>query len=292
MPITAQIVEDTLSSAGVRLTTFSLRYPRFIHAEFMTHRVFSRNASSSRAIPVGKTADEVLNDMAEPVSWGKNQAGMQARQELSDIDRAAAQAHWRIAGRDMARVSRDLAETGAHKQIANRVSEPWQHICVVVTATDFDNFFLQRCHRDADPTMQELAWAMAHRYYAAVPKPASDGWCHLPFVSAAERLTLPPEQLLSVSVARCARVSYKNHDGSFPVVEKDIQLATDLATQGHWSPFEHQAFPLSDSNERSGNFRGWRQYRQLVMPPPKRFDYLEAVGALQEANLRVPGRTP
>ncbi len=291
MTISADIVADTLSSAGARLTTFKLSYPRFIHAEFMTHRALSRNASSSRAIPIAKMIDGVETDMAEPSSWGRNQAGMQARQELDDIDRRAAQGLWRGAGRAAAKASREIAATGAHKQIANRVTEPWQHMSVVCTASDFDNFFTLRCHDDADPTMAELAWAMAHVYFNSCPVSARpESWCHLPFVTAGEREELGEAMLLDVSAARCARVSYRNHDGSSPVLEKDVALATGLRASGHWSPFEHQGLPFTEHMIRSGNFRGWLQYRQTFSSQcAERFNYQAELERLAVAGRRVPG---
>ena len=47
----AEVLIDSVNPAGQRLTTFVLRFPRFVLSEFNTHRMFSRNASSSRAIP-------------------------------------------------------------------------------------------------------------------------------------------------------------------------------------------------------------------------------------------------
>lgn len=288
MTITADIVADTLSAAGARLTTFKLSYPRFIHAEFMTHRALSRNASSSRAIPIAKMIESVEVDMAEPSAWGRNQPGMQARQELDDTDRKAAQGLWRGAGRAAVKASRELAATGVHKQIANRVTEPWQHMSVVATASDWDNFFVLRCHEDADPTMAELAWAMAHAYFSSSPAPAKpESWCHLPFVTPGERATLTEVLLLEASVARCARVSYRNHDGSFPVLDRDVELADSLRASGHWSPFEHQGFPLTERGLRSGNFRGWLQFRQTFSTQcAERFDYDAAVARRRAAGLR------
>jgi thymidylate synthase ThyX len=289
--ISAEIVADTLSAGGARLTTMKLCYPRFIHAEFMTHRALSRNASSSRAIPIAKMIDGVEADMAEPVEWGRNQAGMQARELLDDTDRKAAQALWRGAGRAAVRASRDLAATGVHKQIANRVTEPWQHISVVVTASDWDNFFALRCHEDADPTMAELAWAMAHALHAGRPQPAKpESWCHLPFVTDGEKLTLDEASQIEASVARCARVSYRNHDGSYPVLEKDRELASQLRASGHWSPFEHQGMPLPSQGIRSGNFRGWLQYRQTFSTQcVEAWDYDRALQRWAVAGRRVPG---
>jgi thymidylate synthase ThyX len=288
--ISAEIVEDTISDDRVRLTTFKLVYPSIVHPELLTHKALSRSVSSNRAIPIAKMIDSIEADMAEPVEWGKNMPGMQARELLDETDKKAAMAIWRTAGRQAVKHSRDLAATGAHKQIANRVTMPWQHVSVVLTATDYDNFFALRCHEDADPTMAELAWSMAHTYYNSCPVPARPmAWCHLPFVSAGERATLSEGILLQASVARCARVSYRNHDGSFPILDKDIELARDLQASGHWSPFEHQGMPAA-AGSRSGNFRGWAQFRQTFDKQCiKNFDYDAAMSKLTESGKRIPG---
>lgn len=289
--ISAEIVADSVNVEGRRLTTMKICYPRFIHAEFMTHRAFSRNASSSRAIPVTRMLTSIDAELAEPVSWGRNQAGMQARVELDVTDRRAAQAVWRGAGRDAVRASQHLSEIGAHKQIANRVTEPWQHIDVVVTATDWDNFFALRCHADADPTMAELAWSMAHAYFRPQSQPRvceHERFSHLPFVGEDEVRDLDERRALAASVARCARVSYRNHDGSAANLDRDLELADSLSASGHWSPFEHQAMP--GPGTRSGNFRGWIQYRQtLTVGMGTGFDYDQEIEKLAIAGKRVPG---
>jgi thymidylate synthase ThyX len=291
MTISAEIVMDSLSTGGARVTTLKLVYPRFVHGEFMTHRVFSRNASSSRAIPISKMIEAVDSEPAEPSEWGRNEPGMQSRRLLEDIDLKAAQAVWRGAARVAARTSAHLAEIGCHKQIANRVTEPWQHMAVVCTATDFNNFFTLRCHPDADPTMQDLGWAMADAYFNSQPRPCADGEWHLPFTTAGERLTLDIKTLLACSVARCARVSYKNHDGSLPIVSKDLELTSSLSSSGHWSPFEHQAQALADASQRSGNFLGWLQHRQSFLTQNVEiFDYQRAVASRRPARLPLPTR--
>lgn len=288
--ISAEIIEDTVSADSVRLTTFKLVYPSIVHPELLTHKALSRSVSSNRDIPVWEMIDSVEADMAEPVEWGKNMPGMQSRELLDDTDRKAAQAIWRSAGRQAVRHSRDLAAIGVNKQIANRVTMPWQHVSVVLTATDYDNFFSLRCHEDADQTMSDVAWAMAHAYYNACPTAARDlTWCHLPFVTSGERATLSEDVLLQASVARCARVSYKNHDGGFPILDKDVQLAGDLQASGHWSPFEHQGKPAA-AGTRSGNFRGWTQFRQTFDKQcVKIFDYDAAMSKLAESGKRIPG---
>ena len=155
MTITAKIIADSISPAGARLTTLQLRYPRFIHAEFMTHRMFSRNASSSRAIPVERLIQDVLDDPAMPVFWGKNQPGMQAREDHHALvggegvsgydhfdDSITREAAWLISRGIAIQHAREFAKAGYHKQIVNRLLEPFSHINVVVTATEWENFFV------------------------------------------------------------------------------------------------------------------------------------------------------
>jgi len=66
------------------LITIHARYPRFIHAELMTHRCFSRNARSSRAVPVQRLINEAEANPVIPWHWGKNQPGMQAFEECNE----------------------------------------------------------------------------------------------------------------------------------------------------------------------------------------------------------------
>ena len=156
--IEAKIIADSINSLGHRITTMQLKYPRFIHSEFLTHRVFSRNASSSRAIPVAKMIDQVWNDPAMPVHWGQNKSGMQAEQEIQHVMHA--KDLWFQASKSAAELAQRMNEIGLHKQVVNRILEPFQWIHVVVTATEWDNFFELRNHPAAQPEIQELAQQM------------------------------------------------------------------------------------------------------------------------------------
>jgi len=256
-----KIIADSISGAGTRLTTFQLKYPRFIHGELMTHRDFSRNASSSRAIPVQKMIAQVWHNPAMPVHWGANQPGMKARQELEGRKARAAKSLWRTAAKVACVVAWGMTKVGLHKQVANRILEPWQHMHTIVSATEFENFFTLRCHPDAQPEFQELARMMRMSYLVSVPRPTS-GW-HLPYVTDAELEELQLEKLIAISVARCARVSYLTHDKKAPDVEKDIALHDALVSSVpiHASPAEHQAWPSGDPDTKFANFREWIQYR-------------------------------
>lgn len=292
MTISAKIITHSIAN-NIELITMELNYPRFIHSEVMTHRMFSRNASSSRAIPVEKVIEQVRNSPAMPIHWGKNQPGMQARQEVLDID--TVKGIWLSARVQAVDAAEWLMEENVHKQIVNRITEPFQWIKVIVTATEWDNFFKLRDHPDAQPEIQELARCMKKAMQLSKPTPLVAGEWHLPYINEDEicmaqvGYTKPYcinlDDLIKCSVARCARVSYNNHDNSSPDIEKDIALADRLLEAGHMSPLEHQLTPmlynkLTDFNldnlekgithvdrERnlwSGNMRGWIQYRQLL----------------------------
>ena len=272
MTISAKIIEDSVSDAGVRLTTLQLQFHRFILPEFNTHRVFSRNFSSSRAVPTEKLIEQVRTNPAMPVHWGRNQPGMQAQEELQGVAREEAQAAWRIASMRAAKDAETLRMLGAHKQIINRVLEPYLYVSGVVTATEWGNFFSLRAHPDAQPEIHALALAMQAAMQGSTPKPLRAGEWHLPYVSAAEREVFPLEQLQQFSAARCARVSYLLHDGTQPNPDKDRELFQRLvgSTPLHASPIEHQAAPDRCGDEGGwerrhlhGNLVGWVQYRKL-----------------------------
>jgi len=271
--IQSKILEDSISAAGKRITTYVLTYPRFIHAEFMTHRLFSRNASSSRAIPVKKLIKDGFSNMAMPVYWGANRPGMQAKEELVGLKKRVAKLLWRVSGYSALTFAYIMSAAGAHKQTVNRIIEPWTHITVVVTATEWDNFFQLRDHSDAQPEIQKLASMMRLQYSENKPKLLAEGEWHLPFVLIGERSKFPIETLLKISAARCARVSYLLHDGKNTTVEKDMGLYEALvgSVPLHASPIEHQAKPDTKNEEgkwnhpeKSGNFVGWIQNRKLV----------------------------
>jgi thymidylate synthase ThyX len=267
MPIEARVICDSVSEAGKRITTFKLRYPKFIHGELMTHRMLSRNASSSRAVPVRKLLEEVGREdlRAAPVFWGKNQPGMQAAEELEGKDLIAAKSLWEEGSKYASTMAAMMNDYGTHKQIVNRLLEPFSHINVVATATEWDNFFGLRLHKDAQPEMRALAEAMWKARSESIPEELLTAEWHLPFVGhhdfadaqrysdeSAEynhsfgRFVHKEEVLLWVSTARCARVSYENFEtGKASTIEADIVLFRRLL-QGrpvHASPAEHQATP-------------------------------------------------
>lgn len=236
------------------------------NCEFMTHRVFSRNASSSRAIPFKRAIKMIKDDMAMPLSFNQNKPGMQGGAELSPFRQRLAFMLWGLAGRFAILFSSLLNRLGAHKQYVNRLTEPFSHITVVCTATEYANFFALRLHPDAQPEIQALAKAMWTEYVKSTPIKLKIGEWHLPFVSEEERQTLPLDAQIKTSVARCARTSYNNFDGVVSKAEDDIRLYDKLVgTQPiHASPAEHQATPLLRAHIQSGNFFGWKQYRKTL----------------------------
>lgn len=270
--ISAKVIADSISPDGKRITTMEVTFNRYILAEFNTHRVFSRNFSSSRAIPTRKLLEQVRTHPAMPVHWGKNQAGMQANEELTGEELVMAQRQWVIAAGDAADRAERMAEFGAHKQIVNRIIEPYLYVTGIVTSTEWDNFFELRCHPDAQPEFQELACKMRDAREASTPEQISLQQWHLPYLTEDEKnnADMSPVQSLfwaKVSAARCCRVSYLKHDGTAPSIEEDIALFDRLAAARpiHASPLEHQAKPLwfYTDTHLQGNFRKWIQYRQV-----------------------------
>lgn len=281
--ITAKIIEDSVAN-NIRITTMELEFPRFILPQFNTHRMFSRNAASSRAIPVIRNIQSVTDNPAMPIHWGKNKPGMQAREELDNLSGIG---WWEGAVDSAIYCAEMLANEGYHKQIVNRLLEPFLHTKVVVTATEWDNFFKLRLHDDAQPEIQALAKAMKAAMDNSTPNVLQYKDWHLPYIREEEYREYDAAILTKASVARCARVSYNKHDGSQPDIKADIELHDKLLKAGHMSPFEHQAAPMqlcydingcanagewndgtthmtSDGDLWSNNFRGWIQHRALI----------------------------
>lgn len=258
------------------LSTLLLRYPRFIHAEFMTHRVFSRNAASSRAIPVKKLIEDIERDPAFPIFFGSNKPGMQAGDEMPGEDVEAAKGYLEEAMNFAIDTANGLLSLNAHKQIVNRVLEPFAHITVLISATEFDNFLELRDHKDAEPHIQilarEIRKCLEDESTVQTLKP---GEWHLPFVTSEERLS---EDLINtdfrrLSVARCASTSYKTVDGFDMTLEKADEVFGKLFSKPfHASPFEHvaQADEWLEApwewltRQEHGNFIGFRQYRRQL----------------------------
>lgn len=261
--ITSRIIADSIALNGKRITTFELEYPRFIHSEFMTHRALSRNAASSRAIPVSAMLTRIWEEPAAPVHWGQNMSGMQAAEELQGWRKDAAKFLWDVSGRVTCGFAWLLSKIGAHKQIVNRIVEPWSHIKVVATATEWDNFFYLRNHPDAQPEIHELAVYMYNDYLHSKPKLLKAGEWHMPYVDNYASSDILLKDALKLSASLCAQVSYRKADQS---VKKALLIYDRLVESKpcHASPFEHQASPSPKKTDHSGNFVGWLQYRQTI----------------------------
>ena len=256
-----KIIEDSINPNNrIRLTTMQLKYWRGFHSEFMTHRMFSRNASSSRAIPINKFLKQVWNDPAGPEHWGINQSGMKARKELTGFKKWFAEKMWRFAGKVACCLVWTVNKvSNPHKQTFNRILEPWQYISVIVSATEWDNWFALRDHPDAQPEIQLLARSMKVAMEESEPKIRV---YHLPYITLLERGKYNIDACMKMSTARCARVSYLTHDGKTPNLPKDIELYEALvgSVPIHASPTEHPATAMK-SDKFNKNFRGWKQHR-------------------------------
>jgi thymidylate synthase ThyX len=288
----AKILADSISPAGHRLTTFEVTFPRIVLSEWNTHRMLSRNSASSRAIPVEKRILQVEADPFVPAAFGKNQKGMQASETLDgDVD-TAARLHWTTAMRSSIEQARALEGINVHKQLANRLLEPFSWHTVICTATDWTNFFNLRCHPNAQPEIRTVAEMMRDLYYkSSVPQPLNHNEWHLPMIQRDERIEFDRSDrtdawMAKISAARCARVSYLTHDGKRDV-QADLDLYEKLTTNGHMSPLEHPARPMTEHElnlfrqinpewrrtewsstahvtHYLGNFNGWVQLRKLI----------------------------
>lgn len=297
--ISAKIVADSISQ-GKRITTFELEYPRFIHSELMTHRVFSRNAMSSRAVPIEKMIEQVAKEPAMPIHWGKNQAGMQAKEEVSGEDKYGndrkelLKARWHESAKFQASFAQEFSDHALHKQVVNRILEPFQTMKTVLTSTEFENFYWLRNHEDAQPEIKKLAEEMLKAQEQSVPVELEAGEWHTPYYDKGswkegydyDYQGVRLEEALAISASCCAQVSYRKLDDS---LEKALNVYKRLVESEpvHASPFEHQATPISELVDDecykpwiywpngvthvdkegklwSGNFCGWIQHRQLI----------------------------
>jgi len=292
--INAKVIADSIH-ANSRLTTFEITFPRFILAEFNTHRMLSRNSASSRAIPVWKRLADVMSAPFVPLQFGKNKSGMQSAEEVSTADTDAARGNW-LVGRDIAVLqaytlaggsSQILADAnhpqaievcdriiglmalypdavaglknlsvGVHKQHANRVLEPYAWHTAIVTGTNWRNFYALRASKMAQPEIKSLAIAMARAHCESTTQELQEGEWHLPFIFFEDRKEIEDSnQLARISSARCARVSYLTHDGKRSL-DKDLSMADDLQKNGHMSPFEHPARTRDTTGAFFGSYSG------------------------------------
>lgn len=259
----AKIIADSVTEIGTRLTTMEICFPRFILAEFNTHRVFSRNSASSRAIPVAKQIERITKYPFVPAKFPKNEPGMSASANLEGDAADQARHTWMWARDQAVKAAETLMLDGVHKQTANRLLEPFAWHTVVVSATEWENFYALRDNENAQPEIQIIAMAMRDAMEESAPRLMHEHHWHLPYVTDEEYDTIPESMLLKYSVARCARVSYLTHGEGKLDLKADEALHDRLLASGHMSPFEHQATP-GKLPRWLGNFYGWTQYRKLL----------------------------
>lgn len=294
MTISAKILADSVNPSGVRMTTMEIEYPRFILAELNTHRMLSKNSASSRAIPARKLREHIKQHPAVPVHWGQNQPGMKARTQIMEVPRALNL--WHTALDSAIYYHQSLEATGLHKQVANRIVEPWMTMKTVISGTEWANFWHLRNHEDAQPEIHELAAKMHAAYEASQPKRLEPGEWHVPYVISYRdsggilRYRVDDREVdwytaVKVSASCCAQVSYRTTDTS---IEKALRIYDQLieSEPAHASPVEHQATPIPDSAYYgadgthtwptgvthqtrdsilwSGNLRDWIQYRKTI----------------------------
>lgn len=240
--IEAEVLSHSITEWDIPIISWRCKFPRSgTHNQFLMYRMFSRSFSSNRAIPFDKLLSKTREDPFIPKNIKANQKGMQAGEVLSEANQEA----FLDDCLELLECSIEFANTWknqVHKQWLNRYIESWAWSEVIVTATDIENFFTQRCHPAAQEEIQELANLMRSTLQQSTPKLLKVGEWHLPFIRDSEREAYDSWTLKRMSAARCARVSYTNHFGVYSV-EDDLKLAKRLREDGHWGPFEHQATP-------------------------------------------------
>ena len=285
--ISAKIVADSISGNN-RITTFEIEFPRIILSENNTHKMISKNSSSTRAIPLASQIDLMTNSHYVPTPFTKNQAGMSANDIVEDQE--GCREIWERAFNNAKQSVQELMAKNVHKQHAGRLLEPFQMMKVITTATEWDNFFWLRNDENAQPEIANLAQCMLTAINSSTPIVLQSGEWHLPYYENGywkphfDKISL--ENAIKISSSQCAQVSYRKSDDS---LEKAINLYDKLINSNkvHGSPFEHQATPMyltNSANDRmdvstwepgtthmdngfdlwSANFCGWVQYRKLI----------------------------
>ena len=286
----AKILADSISQAGHRLTTFEVTFPRIVLAEVNTHKMISKNSASSRAIPVEKRIAAVEADLFVPEAFGKNKPGMQHSEELGGEEEFLARQHWSDAAQDAIRGAKKLSGIGVHKQLANRLLEPFSWHTAILSGTDWDNFEHLRVHPAAQGEFSKAARMMMEMKRDSTPTFVEPGTWHLPHVPevyyGAERNKVEPGEWLNwakVSAARCGRVSFMRQNMRGPdakiALGKDIARADAFINDGHMSPLEHQARPMTP-----WELDAFLQYEALFATPQGKRHMRVSPGFLTMAN--------
>lgn len=268
---TVKVIADSINESGDRVTTLELEYPRIIHSELLTHRVFSRNAESTRAVPILRRITNIWSNKFIPWYWGANQKGMQAKVQLSKSSIFIAKSLWYIGICINLFGTFLLEKVGLHKQLTNRITEYASYIKTIVTSTDFDNFINLRLHPDAQPEICDLAFKIKVALENSKPELLKEGEWHTPYVYHRRNTTTgklyygdwlentSKDNAKKVSTSCCAQVSYRTNDTS---IDKAIRITDALSksTPIHASPFEHVCTP----GQGRGNLKGWKQMREEI----------------------------
>lgn len=146
--IRAEIVADSLSPQGDRLTSLLITFPRIILAEVNTHRMLSKNTASSRAIPFNKMVEAVKENPFIPIAWQKEHKGMQGSDYITDQEEIQFRIEQWLKARDLAvDKAEDLDALHVTKQLCNRLLEPFMWTTMLITGSKegWDNFFELRC---------------------------------------------------------------------------------------------------------------------------------------------------
>lgn len=299
---TVTVVQDSITEGGNRLITYEIETYRYIWAEVLTHKMLNKNAQSSRAVPVNSVLSINETSPVYPIVWGKNKGGMSATEVLEGKELDLVQTLWNMAADSAFAYSKKLSDLGLHKMWANRITEPFSRIKVVISGTEWDNFeWLRDDPEAAQPEIVDLARKIKEAKSCSTPLKLRAGWAHVPYVqrivkmfntvyeihyySGDSEITL--EEALKISASCCGQVSYRKLDESF---EKAMHIYDRLfdGAKPHFSPSEHQGiamkrekasvfnrlFPSSweegishmDSkcNFWSSNLKGFIQHRKLL----------------------------
>lgn len=265
-PITSKpqvkVLADSINSSGNRLTTFELVFWRPILPQLSRHRVFSLNVRSSRATPVDSLIAEIRNTPWGPKEWGINQPGMVANKSFGTKEiKDSLDYVWYQSSNLACKMAETLADVGVHKQIVNRMLEPYACTYAVVSGTEWDNFYELRTAKDSQPEMQELANMMKEAQDNSTPKSLLQSEWHMPYITEEDLSKYSLQDCCKISAARCARVSYKRYDGTIDA-SKDLELYNKLVSAKHFSPLENVAIPAGN-NYLPSNFKGWNQLRKF-----------------------------
>lgn len=292
MSYEAKVLADSLTPRNDRLITLQVRFPRFILAELNTHRMFSRNSASSRAIPPEKQIQRLLEEPFVPEAFHSRVKGMGQGDAIDDQLRA--QEIWLAACNNAVQSAEDLMAMGISKAHVNRILEPFLWHTAIVTATEWENFFALRCPSGdevdydfpAQPEFQQLALRMRQVMRESEPQRLAIGEWHLPLVEPVEIVNHDDGHhdvqtfWAMVSAGRCARVSFETQ-GSEEDPNDSFDRAMRLLDNGHMSPMEHPATP-GEVRGFYQNLWGWKSLRHITPHQENMIGYKESRGGWNE----------